>query len=139
MSDTSELIAEGSPEILRSAGRLLAELPGSLVLKEPVQGMYAMVHRDKVGDQPFFLGDVLVTSAEAEVNGELGFSCVLGDEPERARWGAFVDAGIRSRHAASEELESIIDALRTELESRRERERAMVSATTVSFDVRPNS
>ena len=37
MSDTSELIAEGSPEILRSAGRLLAELPGSLVLKEPVR------------------------------------------------------------------------------------------------------
>ena len=53
MSDTSELIAEGSPEILRSAGRLLAELPGSLVLKEPVQGMYAMVHRNKVSESPF--------------------------------------------------------------------------------------
>lgn len=136
--DVSELVAEGSLDILRSAGELLAALPGARMLREGERGMYAMVHRETVGDVPFIVGELLVTRAEAEVNGEIGFSCVLGDEPERARLGALIDAGIRSRHAASDRLEAALAEMEADLALRRRREAAMIAATTVRFDVKPN-
>ncbi len=136
--DVSLIVAEAPLDILREAGTLISALPDCRSLSGPALGMYAMIHRERVCDQPFILGELLVTSAEAEVNGEIGYSCVLGDEPERARFGAIIDAALRTDHERSDALARVLERAGAIVKERHNQEKILAEATRVEFDVRPN-
>jgi alpha-D-ribose 1-methylphosphonate 5-triphosphate synthase subunit PhnG len=127
------LITKLDPISLRQLFDLLAP-EGVKILKEPESGLIMMAAKDSL-DTDFYLGEILVTEAEAEYRGFKGYGMVLGEEPEKALLAAAVEAIWRSDH---EDLQSRI---RKFLEARGEnlapaaaKERKLIARTKVSFE-----
>jgi alpha-D-ribose 1-methylphosphonate 5-triphosphate synthase subunit PhnG len=99
--------------------------------------MVMLVHRDGVETSPFNMGEVLVTRAEADFNGILGFGCVVGDEPERAWCAAVIDAWLESHPDPAHPAAGVLEKEALRYLARRQEEDRMVGATKVRFDVKP--
>ena len=145
----SEIVAEGGLETLRQvADAILARL-NVRVLKAPAPGMVMIRHIDPLLKTRFLLGEAFVTECEVEVDGRLGYGCVLGQAEERALCGALVDAvfgGIAARHSDAPrgpvshtmalDLEPLLDAERVRIEARWDAESRAAASTRVNFEVR---
>ena len=93
-----------------------------------------MKTRDSVSKQPFYMGEVLVTECTVQIEGHYGLGVIMGEEPTRAYQLALVDAAFNARLALTE---SWIDSLEEEeqnIESRLEKQMAMVAHSRVNFD-----
>ena len=127
------LITKLDPISLRQLFDLLAP-EGVKILKEPESGLIMMAAKDSL-DTDFYLGEILVTEAEAAYRGLKGYAMVLGEEPEKALLTAAVEAIWLSDH---EDLKS---SIRKFLTSRGEglaaaalKERQLIARTKVNFE-----
>src|SRR5208337_4418817 len=135
MMDHSEIIAEASPEAVREIAELIASRLPVNVLKSPSPGMVMVQHVEPVENIVFLLGETFVTECEVEVDGLLGYGCVLGSGRERALCGAMVDAIMGGRHLFEREIEPLLEAERQKIEARGDVESRAVASTRVSFEV----
>src|SRR5271157_382252 len=94
MMEHSEIIAEGGDDALREIAELIVKRLPVKVLKPPAPGMVMVRQVDPLENVLFLLGETYVTECEVEVDGRLGYGCVLGAGEERALCGAMVDAVI---------------------------------------------
>lgn len=85
--------------LIREGGELAALLANELrsihdvrVLQEPVEGLVMMKLREDARNSVFYLGEVLVTEAKAQVNSATGLGVVQGTNAELARDLAALDA-----------------------------------------------
>jgi alpha-D-ribose 1-methylphosphonate 5-triphosphate synthase subunit PhnG len=89
--------------------------------------------REPVERRPFNLGEVLVTPAEVDLDGVLGFAMVPGKNERAALSGAIVDAAVAAGH---ETAPDIVEAL-ADVDARRREKRRLAWAeskhTTVDF------
>ncbi|MGA8572407.1 MAG: phosphonate C-P lyase system protein PhnG [Desulfobaccales bacterium] len=127
------LITKLDPASLRQLFDLLAPAEVN-ILKEPESGLVMMAVKDSLGTD-FYLGEILVTEAEAAYRGFKGYAMVLGEEPEKALLTAAVEAIWLSDH---EDLKS---SIRKFLTSRGEglaaaalKERQLIARTKVNFE-----
>ncbi|MGD0827031.1 MAG: phosphonate C-P lyase system protein PhnG [Desulfobaccales bacterium] len=127
------LITKLDPISLRQLFDLLAP-EGVKILKEPESGLIMMAAKDSL-DTDFYLGEILVTEAEAEYRGFKGYGMVLGEEPEKALLAAAVEAIWRSDH---EDLQSrirkFLEARGENLATAAAKERKLIARTKVSFE-----
>jgi alpha-D-ribose 1-methylphosphonate 5-triphosphate synthase subunit PhnG len=136
MMDYSEIIAEGGEEAVRGIAELvLGRLPVK-VLKPPAPGMVMVRQVDPLENIFFLLGEAFVTECEVQVDGLLGYGCVLGSGEERALCGALVDAVIGGGHAMAAEVTLLLEAEERRIQQRRDAESTAVASTRVSFEVR---
>jgi alpha-D-ribose 1-methylphosphonate 5-triphosphate synthase subunit PhnG len=63
-----------------------------IVRREPELGMVMLQVQEPVANDNFYLGEVLVTRAEVEVDGHLGWAMRMGDDPTGALACALIDA-----------------------------------------------
>lgn len=143
MIDYSEIVAEASADALREIANTIINRREVRILKPPSPGMVMVRHSDPVENTLFLLGETFVTECEVEVDGRLGYGCVLGSGEERALCGALVDAVLGGDgpasggdSAARPEIERLLDAERLRIEARWETESRAVASTRVSFEVR---
>jgi len=136
MMDHSEIVAEGSDEALREIADLIVGRLPVKVLKAPAPGMVMVRQVDPLENAFFLLGETYVTECEVEVDGRLGYGCVLGAGEERALCGAMVDAVIGGTHAFAAEIQPLLDAEERRIRGRWEAESTAVASTRVNFDVR---
>jgi alpha-D-ribose 1-methylphosphonate 5-triphosphate synthase subunit PhnG len=136
MMEHSEIVAEASPEAVREIAELIANRLPVKVLKPPSPGMVMVRHAEPLENIFFLLGEAFVTECEVEVDGELGYGCVLGSGEERALCGALVDAVMGSRHPFAGEVARLLEAEQQRIEARREAESRAVASTRVNFEVR---
>jgi alpha-D-ribose 1-methylphosphonate 5-triphosphate synthase subunit PhnG len=136
MMDHSEIVAEASPEAVREIAELIANRLPVKVLKPPSPGMVMVRHAEPLENIFFLLGETFVTECEVEVDGQLGYGCVLGSGVERALCGALVDAVMGGRHPFSGEVAPLLEAEHQRIEARWEAESRAVASTRVSFEVR---
>lgn len=135
MMEHSEIVAEGSDEALREIAELIVNrLP--VKVQPPAPGMVMVRQVDPVENVSFLLGETYVTECEVEVDGQLGYGCVLGFGEERALCGALVDAVIGSTHSLAAEVQPLLEAEEQKIRARWETESAAVASTRVNFDVR---
>jgi alpha-D-ribose 1-methylphosphonate 5-triphosphate synthase subunit PhnG len=127
------LITKLDSASLRQLFDLLAPA-GVKILKEPESGLIMMAAKDSL-ETDFYLGEILVTAAEAEYRGFKGYAMVLGEEPEKALLAAAVEAIWRSDHG---DLQSRIRKFLTSraevLATAAARERELIARTKVSFE-----
>jgi phosphonate C-P lyase system protein PhnG len=149
MMHYSEIVAEGSLDALKAiADEIVTRLPVR-VLKAPAPGMVMVRHVDPLEKTRFLLGEAFVTECEVEVDGRLGYGCVIGSAEERALCGALVDAvfgGTSAQesgaprgpvsHTIALEVEPLLDAERVRIEARWDEESRAVASTRVNFEVR---
>jgi alpha-D-ribose 1-methylphosphonate 5-triphosphate synthase subunit PhnG len=134
-SDRFELIAacEGAT-LARFANDVLEDDPLLSVRQEPRPQLLMQRVREPVERRPFNLGEVVVTSAEVELDGTRGFAMLPGKAERGALSGAIVDAAVA---ADREEAATIVAALEDVDARRREQQRedwAESKHTAVEFE-----
>lgn len=113
--------------------RLFAALP--LAVTRPAQPGLVMITAVDPFETPFHLGELLVTTAEAALDGSRGQGTVSGEAPERALLLAAVEAAERAGRGA--ELGFIEEAIAAFGRRKGEREALaarIAGATAVSFE-----
>lgn len=134
-SDRFELIAACDGDRLeRLADGVLAGGPHLRVLQEPRPQLVMEQVVEPVEGRPFNLGEVLVTAAEVELDGERGFAMLAGKAESAALGGAIVDAAIEAGHPEAAELEAELREAAAEADQRRRQRWAESRATTVEFE-----
>jgi len=136
MMEHSEIVAEGGDKALREIAELIVNRLPVKVLKPPAPGMVMVRQVDPLENVFFLLGETYVTEREVEVDGLLGYGCVLGSGKERALCGALVDAVIGGTHPIAAEVQPLLEAEEQKIRARREAESSAVASTRVNFDVR---
>ena len=66
------------------------------LIRQPAVCMTMVRAEDSVEAQPFYLGEVLVTDCEVQVDGQAGYGLCMGDEPVRCYCMAVIDALLSS-------------------------------------------
>jgi alpha-D-ribose 1-methylphosphonate 5-triphosphate synthase subunit PhnG len=89
---------------------------------------------DSVEREVFNLGEVLVSEAEVEVRGVLGYSQILGDDTEKALAGAILDAVCEIEHPLREEIIKVLNQEKIYYKKERAKEYAKIKSTKVEFE-----
>jgi alpha-D-ribose 1-methylphosphonate 5-triphosphate synthase subunit PhnG len=134
-SDRFELIAAGEERVLaRFANEILESDPPLSVLQEPKPQLLMQRVREPVERRPFNLGEVVVTPAEVELDGERGFAMQPGKAERAAFSGAIVDAAVAGGHERSAEMVEALEAAAERRAERRTREWSESRHTAVEFE-----
>ena len=134
--DHSEIVAEAGPDAVREIAELIVQRLTVKVLKAPSPGMVMVRHTEPLENVYFLLGETFVTECEVEVDGLLGYGCVLGSSEERALCCALVDAVIGGGHSFAVELVPLLEAEQGRIQTRWEAESIAVASTRVSCEIR---
>jgi alpha-D-ribose 1-methylphosphonate 5-triphosphate synthase subunit PhnG len=116
------------------ADQVLAGSENVRTLQEPATALMMMESADPVSGGSFYVGEVLVTSCQVEIDGRLGCVIVVGDEPRRARAGAILDAMMQGPPKA---FVSVIEQLAKEeekIDTTQRIEWNLASRTRVKFE-----
>jgi alpha-D-ribose 1-methylphosphonate 5-triphosphate synthase subunit PhnG len=134
--DRFELIAVCDGATLTGfADEILASNPSLAVRQDPRPQLVMQQAPEPVEGRPFNLGEIVVTPAEVELDGEGGFAMRPGKAERDALSGAIVDAAVAGDHRLTEEIVAALESARTDHRSSRQREWGRSTHTTVDFDV----
>jgi phosphonate C-P lyase system protein PhnG len=129
----SSIAAAGAEETAAMLDRLWAA--GDFAVVRPPRNGLTMIAVVDPFDTPFYLGEILTTTAEVSLEGHLGHGACSGDEPERALLLAAVEAAELSGRAANFcGLGDFIAELARVHARRRDLEARVAAATEVSFE-----
>lgn len=121
-------------ELAATAELVLAVAPSTTVVTGPRTATMLVELTESVQDQPFHVGEVVVSEAEVTVDGRAGHGLVLGHDVERALAAAVCDAAVEAGVLVSD-----VEALVTQTEERVRRAHAArarrVAGTRVTMDV----
>jgi alpha-D-ribose 1-methylphosphonate 5-triphosphate synthase subunit PhnG len=106
------------------------------ILLNPKLGMTMIQAEDSIDLQPFYLGEVLITECELNVNGTLGYGYCMGDNSQRAYCIALIDAILHiSDHPLIKEISLFIDNEKAILENKKLEEYNQILKTKVDFKI----
>ncbi len=125
----------------KSLDRLIRSIPKDInIRKGPQLGLLMSVFKD-VYDTDFCLGEVLVTEVEIEYRGTVGYSMIVGDEPERAILSAFINLLLSAESKEDEYLKSLKKELMRQIKKEKRKiaklensERKLLAKTKVTFE-----
>jgi alpha-D-ribose 1-methylphosphonate 5-triphosphate synthase subunit PhnG len=135
----SRVAAQGDLEDLKTIAESVVESASVRVVSPPSGGMVMVRHVDPLQHTPFYLGEAQVTECEVEVDGALGYGCVLAGSDERALYAAIIDAVLGAsvpNPVLRDSVARAISAVGDDLRRRRDEESARTAATRVDFEVR---
>ena len=101
------------------------------LLKEPAKTMVML----RVKQSIFYLGEMLASHCVVEVDGVQGAAVMAGDDFEKVRCAAILDAVHTGRMKEAKELEGKIRRLGRKQQKKRETEAAVIRGTKVDFHV----
>lgn len=128
------VIARASRAALASAYAGCPDRPALDVIRRPEVGLVMVPGRIGGAGAPFYLGEVTVTRAAVRLDsGELGFSCVMGRDKERALLAAALDALAQSPAHAEHVETALLAPERDRLAAVRTETQAKAAATRVEF------
>ncbi|MFB6235019.1 MAG: phosphonate C-P lyase system protein PhnG [Halopenitus sp.] len=134
-SDRFELIAACDENVLaRFANEILESDPPLTILQEPNPQLLMQQVREPVEHRPFNLGEVVITSAEVEIDGERGFAMQPGKAERAALSGAIVDAAVAGDHDRATVMADELEAVAEHHEAERAREWSESRHTAVEFE-----
>lgn len=132
----SQVVAEGRIEKLKDIAEKIVAVFPCRIISHPSPGMIMVKHIDPIEKTPFYLGEAFVTQCEVEIDEKMGYGCVLGDQPERAVYGAIIDAGLGNGMNVPGEVRSMLDEEAIYISNRWRCESGQISKTKVNFDVK---
>jgi phosphonate C-P lyase system protein PhnG len=114
--------------------RLVRESCSVEITCPPTQGLLLATVEDSVEGNAFYPGEILVTTCEARVNQRLGYAVTLGDDPDKARGCAVLDACLQDSFPERLAILEVLAEERRWLQTRRHAECEMVQSTRVQFE-----
>ncbi len=103
------------------------------IIRQPAVCMTMVKAEDSVESQPFYLGEVLVTDCEVQVDGQAGFGLCMGDEPVRSYCMAVIDALLLSADFAATGVKAFLDQQAVLIADRERLEYNFIQQTKVDF------
>lgn len=89
---------------------------------------------DSVEEEVFYLGEVLVSEAMVEVEGNVGYACFLGKDIDKTVKGATIDSICCFDESFREEMDAVIEEEKSRWEKEREKEMGKILSTKVDFE-----
>lgn len=132
----SQIAAIGNLEKLKAIAEFIVESHPLKITSEPSPGMVMVKVVDPLENTPFYLGEAFVTQCEVEIDGNLGYGCVMGQEEERATYGAILDAIVGNDHELAGKVRPMLALVEEEILQRFEKETRKATRTRVNFDVK---
>ncbi|WP_199616337.1 phosphonate C-P lyase system protein PhnG [Paenibacillus alkalitolerans] len=138
-SQITRVLIEGDRELLRKlCGEIESRYPVSIV-RAPEKSLVMSKARDSVSQQPFFIGEVLITECTVAVEGTHGFGALIGEDAEKAYELAVVDAAMNAKLPATEGWISELLQEEERIAARLRKKQSMVMRTKVNFDTMEES
>ncbi len=128
-----EIIAISRKEVILPLGEKVRECLEVKVIKQNT-ALVMMQAIDSVEKEIFNLGEVLVSEAEVEINGEMGYSQILGDDTEKALIGAILDAVCEIKHFLKEKVIKMLNQEKIYYKKEKAQEYAKIKSTKVEFE-----
>jgi alpha-D-ribose 1-methylphosphonate 5-triphosphate synthase subunit PhnG len=131
----SRISAFAGPELLRSLADKAAAGMEVILLKEPEKTMVLIQIREPVGQSRFYLGELLAAHCIVEVGGVRGAAVLMGDNLDKARAAAVLDAVHSGGFPGFARVEPELLRLEEERLTEETRKAAAIRKTQVSFQV----
>lgn len=132
--ELTRTLIEGDPAFLERLARQMEEAH-SVEIVRPAEGSLVMLKAlDSVSEQPFYLGEVMVTECTVTVNGTRGFGVIVGDQPQRAYQLAVVDACRNANVPEAADWEPLIAAEAARVAQRQNEEFTQLEKSRVQFE-----
>ncbi len=96
-AQVTKILVEGDRQLLQEMAKEVELKNDVKVEQRPTTGLVMMKARDSVSEQPFYIGEALVTECLASISGIFGFGVIKGEEAERAYQLAVVDAAFNAK------------------------------------------
>ena len=103
------------------------------VIRQPAVCMTMVRAEDSVESQPFYLGEVLVTDCEVQVDGQAGYGLCMGDEPVRCYCMAVMDALLQSEKGDADRVRAFLEGQAVLIADRQKLEYNLIQQTKVDF------
>ena len=103
------------------------------IIRQPAVCMTMVRAEDSVESQPFYLGEVLVTDCEVQVDGQAGYGLCMGDEPVRSYCMAVIDALLLSDGPQVSQVRTFLEGQSVLIADRQRMEYNLIQRTKVDF------
>jgi len=128
-------LSVAAPDRLAATAELVLEAAyGTTVVAGPRTATMLVELVESVQDQPFHVGEVVVSEAEVTVEGHPGHGLVVGHDVERALAAAICDAAGEAGVLPAE-IEALVAASEQQVEQERAARAERVAGTRVTMDV----
>lgn len=127
------IMAAADGSILRELAQPLAAKYGVSMVKEPAKTLAMIKLREPVQNSLFYLGEALVCDAVVELGGTKGTAVVLGDDFDKVRAMAVIDAAFNKKVAETAELITVLERLAARRQKELELENGLYAKTIVDF------
>lgn len=117
------------------ARSVLAAAPEIKVIKPPQVGLVMMRARETVENQPFNLGEVLVTECTVALGEATGWGCCLGEDPDRAYHLAVLDLALHLGVGPVDKIEATLLAEEERILQEDRTEFANIARSRVQFEL----
>ena len=133
MEQNDYILCECTLDALEAFVRELESQHTVQIIRQPAVCMTMIRAEDSVEAQPFYLGEVLVTDCEVQVDGQGGYGLCMGDEPVRCYCMAVIDALLLSEGSHSSRVRAFLDKQAVLIADRQRLEYNLIQRTKVDF------
>ncbi len=130
-----EILAESDFSVWEEISMRLALRYEIKVVQEPETCLVMLPVQDSVEQSPFYLGEVLITEAVAEISGDQGYGFALEDNPERALAFAIINAALAHRVPETRDIELLLQQQEEIISNKRRQENRLIASTKVNFAI----
>jgi alpha-D-ribose 1-methylphosphonate 5-triphosphate synthase subunit PhnG len=133
MEQQDYILCECGLDVLEAFVRELESHHAVQIIRQPAVCMTMVRAEDSVESQPFYLGEVLVTDCEVQVDGQAGYGLCMGDEPVRCYCMAVIDALLLSDGPRASEVRVFLEGQAALIADRQRLEYNLIQRTKVDF------
>jgi len=129
----TRILVEGNKSIWENWAEDISRRHEVTEVKPARRSLVMVKVRDSVSQQPFYIGEALISECAVKVDGVAGFGAVMGDCPEHARSLAVIDATFNACLPEVEEWLPVLAEQEKLIEKRQRQDYAAVAKTKVDF------
>ncbi|MGM7719240.1 phosphonate C-P lyase system protein PhnG [Metabacillus sp. Hm71] len=129
-----KILVEGRPEFLAKWTDAIEKASIVSVDRAPSTGLVMLKTRDSVSNQPFYMGEVLVTECSVSLDQHSGIGIVMGDDPVRSYQIAVIDAAMNAKLPITNQLLIELEFEEAYIQQKVKEEAARIAKTKVQFD-----
>lgn len=126
----SRILAKADASLIREYAAEIKAAHETMIIKKPEKSLTMIKMREPVKESLFYLGEVMITEAMVEVEGQKGIAVLMGDQFEKTLDMAVIDAAV---NAGVFTHEAELEALEKQQMEKLEKENAMFLKTMVNF------
>lgn len=130
----TEILIKGSMDVARKLVKEIDQRYRVIVIEEPNNGLAMIKIQEGAKKSVFYVGEILVTEAKVQINGNLGIGIVSGNKGELAYLLAVIDAAYNAGLGEIEDWDDRLIEEEIKIKEVEEKNIAKILTTKVNFE-----